>query len=293
MAELVYWTGLAIGGLCAVVLLLVAIRGIWSPLRPLSLLRPAWKLALWAWWSHSTMFFLGLLLAFAGVALQLYFVLIPGFDETVLLVASIVWQAGLAALFAILVLPYHRFIIDRVVVPPNHEAPAGRPGFRSLPEGLIAKAAMFGFLIWLLNYGMLVLSRVAAAFAPDAAKGFIAYAVLLGPWLVVALLLLVRPALSYGLSARYGVKMALRHAPAIFLLVIIMEFAVVLANPAIGWLAGRMGSTNVDNAAAAMFMTAAFRVFYLFAMEALAIMIAGQALHVQAAEEGDQASSEQ
>ena len=195
----------------------VAWRGSVARLRPLPIPIMAWRQANVFVFSHlKVVLGLSAMIAF-GLALQEYFLNTPGYDEWTLLIASVFWQAAMAAMSAALAVFLHLRLIGAEPYA-SFAVVDFAPRRRSLRR-LIVLAALWGLGIWLVSYGVGIPLKAAVQYSPAELQTAVGYGTPIASFMILNLLALVRPALSSGLKTplRAGLLTAWRQAPALYL----------------------------------------------------------------------------
>src|SRR5262249_34441685 len=134
-----------------------------------------WVLALTRFWAIPRTVLAISLVIVSGAGLQILFTYWHILDDRTLLIASIAWQGVMAACIAALAVPVHLLIIHDFLAARRFGADTlffrGEAVNQSLiarppPVGLVFRAALVGFLVWLLTYGLHIASNAAVLFAP-------------------------------------------------------------------------------------------------------------------------------
>jgi hypothetical protein len=221
------WIVLTILGALLLAVVYLAVRGAMSPLRPLSVPLTAWQLAIDSWWWQRRIVLAVSFVVVVGASMQFYLVNTSGHDEWTLLIASIFWQAFMAAFVAALAVPLHLFVIHVYL-----QAPVADPseGGRKLAP-LMLRAAAYGLAIWIFGYLVGVASKAVILFtgqspAENFGLRFISF-------LTTSLMVLVRPALSLGMPRplRTGIGMGWKRALPLYVMLAVLAIPPNVLSP--------------------------------------------------------------
>lgn len=208
----------------------------------------------------------------AGMILQWYFNnAADGQDVRVLLVASLLWQAAMAAAMAALVVPVHLFVIDNVLPPRDESAgPGASRAFVAGPSALMMRAAVYGLAIWLITYLAGTAAKAMIVSAYPATQGITYYFMTAAHVLIAMHLSVVRPALSLGLARplRWGVEIGLKHALPLYLMTGLLLAVPALVGPLLIVVPHGVLHLGQDAPALSMIGFVVFSVFQMLAAEA-------------------------
>ena len=257
---------------------IVAWRALKSPIPTIEIVGHAWKLALGSIVAHPKIVVLIFLIAAVAAALQNYFVLVKSYDPTILVGASIAWQALMAVAVAVLAVPFHRGIINVVLTAPRFPGAqmTREPDFGSANRAIMPRAALYGFLIWLLTYGLNVASKATVRYVPEAAGIYAFYAAILVVFVLTTMVMLVRPALSRGLTAGAGLHLARRNSSALLFVIGLLLLVPMAFGPIAFWLPRLLVQTD-DAQLITIVSFLIFSVFQVMAMEAATVLFLGAA----------------
>jgi hypothetical protein len=276
------WIALGVLGASLLLLGYLGRQGARSPLRPLSIPIPAWQFALTGWRTNPRVLAAVSAVVALGAAAQLYFVNTSGHDEVTLLIASIVWQACAAALAAAVAVPLHLFVIHAFLRARDIDPPGGRRNVAAL----MRRAAAFGAAIWIVGYllGIAFKSVLLAVEAPLREMGVVSLAVVAGlqfvSFLLTSLLALVRPALSLGLARplRTGVRMAVRHARALYVLLAVLGILPLLLEFLMAYMPSELISSVAVAHLLSVLLLSMLNIFQFFTLEVGTVLFARHAM---------------
>ncbi len=213
----------AVGAALVVWFGFLAWRAIRAHPKPLPIPLVAWKQALAYPFRQPHVVLLMAVIGAAGVMLQSHFVNDPAYDETKLLYLSIVWQALLASLMALLAVPFAQSLIALepydAVFRPNDAMPVRRGQAK-----IRAMSAAAGFAVWTTLYVLTVGARAVGVYAPALLQRPLATTAGVVAFAVGALLTFIRPAIVSGYARPLAAAVALswRHLAAVCLLTALM-----------------------------------------------------------------------
>jgi hypothetical protein len=281
------WVLWPVLGALALAIGYLALRGARSPLRPLLIAPTAWRHALDCWRTNRRVLLAITLLVVLGAALQAYFVNASGYDAGALQIASIVWQALVAASTAALAVPLHLFIIRAYL-----GAAAVSLQTRSL-RPLVIRAAAYGLAIWTFDYLMGVAAKVVVQWADPSLLRLEYFGLIFVSFLATSLLALVRPSLSLGLPRpfRAGTAMASGNVLALYLVLAVMALPQILLGPEAAYVPSLLIKSQLPAHLVSVALISALDIFQYLAVEIATVLFALGALR-RAGDEARQGTRE-
>ncbi len=229
MKDGVFWV--LVAGYCALGLVIavggavLVWRSLFSPLRPLPIPLLAWRQALRFPIEHPGVVAGMAAIAIVGTIIQEYFENTPGYDELTLVLASIGWQAAMAAAMAALAVPLVRGLI--ALEPYANFAPEGLFSASRSQTRVILLAALVGLAVWLAGFGLVVGLRAVLLNSPEEWRRPIGVLASVFNFGVGSLMAFILPALISGYKNPVfaGVATAARNCGALYLVAGLMALA--------------------------------------------------------------------
>lgn len=251
----------------AAVLLYGAYRAIRTPLQPFATFIRAWGVTFSFIRIYRRLPLLVLAALIAGQALQTFFHYKPVFSVDTLILISTAWQALLAIFLALCAARFQLHIMPMVTF---------RPADFDLEERyrrIRVRVALWAAAVWLVGIGLNVLSNLAVRNSAPDWQWYVSVPAPLIAYLLQTPLLLIRPALVFGQTARQGLTAAFRRlAPLLLLNLLFVIPPYVFQNGVL--LFGVLVSPNYVFVAAQIGFVL-FGLFQFFAYEAASLIAFG------------------
>lgn len=210
-----------------------------------------------------------IVVSIVGLALQFYFSGVAT-DLNVDLIAAL-WQLGSAALMTGLYFFFHR-AFSKVLTGFDYEREDRRPDITGRTWSIVGLSAAIGATVALLTNGGGALVQITIPTLPPAAQFPVFYAASLAIVLLGAVLALLRPALSYGLTVGDGLRYATQNFFPLFLVVAFFALLPPLFVIGLGVLSALMaGFGGGIEFVARFFLSALFTAYHTLAFEAATV----------------------
>ena len=191
----------------------------------------------------------------------------PG--ATGLVVAAVAWQAAMALALALCAARFHLAIVPGVFADAEYER-------MRLPQWrrIAAPVALVGGTVWLLGYGVTVLSNLLVLNSPAGMISVSAIGMALFAQVLLTPLALIRPAIACGAKQPIanGLRLAMRKMPLLLFLVVVLALPPLLLQFGLGLLQAFAGLGEAGHAFASA-VIAVFGVLQFFAYEAVTLIV--------------------
>ena len=188
---------------------------------------------------------------------------------TGLLVAAVIWQAGLAPALALCAARFHLSIVPDIFADADYER-------MKLPQWrqIAAMVALVGAAVWLLGYCVTILSNVLVLNSPAGLISVSAIGMALFAQVLLAPLALIRPAIACGAAqpVTNGLRLAMRKLPLLLFLIVILALPPLLLQFGLGLLQAFAGMGEAGHVFASA-VIAVFGTFQFFAYEAVTLVV--------------------
>lgn len=206
----------------------VVYRAFSSNLRPFFIVGMAWKTAVLSPRINIKSFVWIVLVIGIGRALQRFFNAYSIFDETTLLVLSVIWQATLNMSLAMFAVAIHLHTIDQV------KTRFGLHDFvlKSSYKSKLLTASVYGGLIWAIGWMTLSAARYFLHSIESNHPTLMANSLTVLLYIESTLLMLVRPAYSLELASpwRNGILASIKAAPSLLAIQACLSIPILVYN---------------------------------------------------------------
>lgn len=210
----------------------------------------------------------------AGALAQDYFVANPPQGATGVILAGVVWQAATATALALCAARFHLSIAAGVF------AQADIPRM-NLPQWrrIAVQVALVGAAVWLLGYAVTVLTNVLVLHSPAGLISYSAIGMALFAQVLLAPLLLIRPAIACGAKqpVANALRLALRKLPLLLALVVLLALPPALLQFGLGLMQAYAGLGQAGHVLATAVIVI-FGVLQFFAYEAVTLIVLREAV---------------
>jgi hypothetical protein len=210
----------------------------------------------------------------AGALAQDFFVANPPQGATGVILAGVVWQAAVASALALCAARFHLSIAAGVF------AHAGIPRMK-LPQWrrIAVQVALVGLAVWLLGYAVTVLTNVLVLHSPAGLISYSAIGMALFAQVLLAPLMLIRPAIACGAKrpVANAMRLALRKMPLLLALVVLLALPPALLQFGLGLMQAYAGLGQAGHVLATAVIVV-FGVLQFFAYEAVTLVVLREAV---------------